>query len=368
MSNLQSDTSIANPFTPTASADKVLVALSGGVDSSVCVRILQEQGFNVEGVVISFSPAHAGTVAAAQRAAEELGIPLTVEHCEPLFEERVVGPFCEAYATGQTPNPCILCNPGVKFFTLLQAAGKKGIHYIASGHYARTVEKDGTYYVARAASLARDQSYMLYRLPQEILSRLCLPVGEFEKPQIREMAAAYGLSSAALPDSQEICFIPDGDYAGFIEKRGITGKQGSFIAPTGEILAPHKGVLHYTAGQRRGIGLALGKPIFVKAILPSGDIQLGWAGEEFSAGIVLQNMVFTTGTPFVPGASLLVKIRSRAELVPCTITQSGTEKVSLSFAQPQRAPAPGQSAVFYQDNCVVGGGIITQTLPAMGNV
>ncbi|MDL2324857.1 tRNA 2-thiouridine(34) synthase MnmA [Ruminococcaceae bacterium OttesenSCG-928-A16] len=350
---------LAGSLTPfEQNPDKILVALSGGVDSSVCVRILQDQGFAVEGLVISFSPAHAGAVAAAQLAAAELGIPLTVEHCEPLFEQEVVTPFCQAYANGQTPNPCVMCNPGVKFDILAKVAKQKGIPYIASGHYARMEEKDGIFYVARAASLARDQSYMLYRLPQTILSRLCLPVGEFEKPLIREMANAYGLSSANSPDSQEICFIPDGDYATFIENRGITGKQGHFIGPDGENLGAHKGVLHYTVGQRRGIGLALGKPIFVKAILPSGDIQLGWAGQEFASTITLQNTVTTTGQPLVAGAEYQIKIRSRAELVPCRTEYFGDDECRISFPKPQRAPAPGQSAVLYQDDCVMGGGVI----------
>lgn len=359
------DSTILNSLTPATTApDKILVALSGGVDSSVCVRILQEQGFAVEGLVIAFSPAHAGTVEAAQQAAEELGIPLTVEHCEPLFEKEVVEPFCTAYAEGETPNPCILCNPFVKFEVLAQVADRKGIYYIASGHYARLEEDNGIFYVARPASLARDQSYMLYRLPQQILKRLCLPLGEFEKPQIREMATEYGLSSANSPDSQEICFVPDGDYATFIQNRGISGKQGNFMAPDGKSLGPHKGVLHYTVGQRRGLGIALGQPVFVKGILKNGDIQLGWAGDEFSGRILLRSTLSTTGTPLQENGECLIKVRSRAELVPCKIENSHGDIWSIQFLSPQRAPAPGQSAVLYQNDRVVGGGIIAEAFPA----
>lgn len=340
--------------------DKVLVALSGGVDSSVCVRILQQQGFAVQGVVISFSPAHGKAVQAATVAAKELGIPLRVAHCEEAFETEVVHPFCSAYIQGQTPNPCILCNPGVKFKVLAACADEMGIYYIASGHYARIEEENGVYHVARAASHKRDQSYMLYRLPQEILSRLCLPIGEFEKPTIRRMAQEYGLSSAQNPDSQEICFIPDGDYAAYIQGRGYTAKQGRFIGPGGEDLGPHKGVLHYTVGQRRGIGLSMGKPIFVKRIQQNGDILLGWAGQEFSSAVVLRDVVSASGKPFENGLHCAVKIRSMAQPVGCTVQYSGA--VQLVFDEAQRAPAPGQSAVLYSGELVLGGGFIEEII------
>lgn len=337
--------------------DKVLVALSGGVDSAVCVRILQQQGFAVGGVVISFSPAHAGTVQAAKVAAKELGIPLTVRHCEERFDEMVVQPFCQAYAAGCTPNPCVVCNPNVKFYLLAAEADKQGIHYIASGHYARVVQHGQFYYVARAESTARDQSYMLYRLGQDILGRLCLPVGEFEKTDIRTMAQQMGLTSANAPDSQEICFIPDGDYAAFIEARGIQGKSGRFIAPGGQPLGPHKGILHYTVGQRKGLGIALGKPAFVQGILPNGDVQLAWSGEEYFTAVTLEDIVTADGQPLEDGGSYTVKIRSRAKPVPCRIAAGGGA-TKLVFENPQRAPAPGQSAVLYSQNRVIGGGFI----------
>ena len=337
---------------------KALVALSGGVDSGVCVRLLQQQGYDVQALVISFSPAHAAAVSAAQKAAEELGVPLAVAHCEALFEKEVVEPFCLAYAGGQTPNPCVVCNPLVKFRVLAEEADRRGIHYIATGHYARVEKENNIYYVARARSTARDQSYMLYRLSQRILSRLLLPVGEHEKPAIRQMAEEQGLSCADKPDSQEICFIPDGDYAAFISGRGIPSLQGNFIAQNGESLGPHQGVLHYTVGQRRGLGLALGQPVFVKEILQSGDVQLGFAGEEFSAGVRLTGFVFAENAPPDEKTEYHVKIRSAAQPAPCRLHRQANGEYALLFSAPLRAPAPGQSAVLYCGEKVMGGGFI----------
>lgn len=342
--------------------DKVLVGLSGGVDSAVCVRILQQQGFAVQGAYIVFSPAHTAGLAAAQTAANELGIPLHVHHCEERFDEYVITPFCTAYAAGRTPNPCVLCNPNVKFHELTALADTLGVHYIASGHYARIEEQEGTYYIAKAASTARDQSYMLYALPQTILRRLCLPVGEFEKDDIRQMAADMGLSSATAADSQEICFIPDGDYAAYIEARGIQGKQGRFISPEGSDLGPHKGVLHYTVGQRRGLGLALGKPVFVQSIAKNGDVHLGWAGQEYFSAVTLTNIVTADGQPLQNGGRYDVKIRSMAKPVPCTVNMQPDDNITLVFDEPQRAPAPGQAAVLYSNNLVAGGGAILQAI------
>lgn len=338
--------------------DRVLVGVSGGVDSAVCVHILKDQGFAVTGAVIRFSPAHDKAVAEAQKAAGALDIPLVVIEAGDAFEAQVVEPFCSAYCSGRTPNPCVLCNPAVKFRLLAQKADELGIRFIATGHYARVEETaPGEYHVCKAASASRDQSYMLYRLGQDILSRLCLPLGEFEKEDIRELARALGLPCADSPDSMEICFIPDGDYAAFIEGRGMAGKPGRFIGPDGQDLGPHQGVLHYTLGQRKGLGLALGRPAFIKAILQNGDVQLGWAGEEFFSGMTLTEICTPTGKP-LPAGSYLVKVRSAAQPVPCQFDGEAT----VRFDEPARAPAPGQSAVFYQSDVIVGGGFISESI------
>ena len=305
--------------------DKVLVALSGGVDSSVCIQILRDQGFDVQAVVIRFSPAHDAAVRAAQTVARQLGVPLIEEDCTEEFEQQVVEPFCAQYCAGRTPSPCVLCNPRVKFAALARVADRLGIRYIATGHYARVTEENGLYYVRAAVSPERDQSYMLYGLPQNILARLCLPVGEFEKSDIREMAASAQLASADAPDSQEICFIPDGDYAAYIAARGLVPLQGRFIGPDGEDLGPHKGVWHYTVGQRKGLNIAYGTPLFVRRIRPNGDVELARGGDEF-----LMMMPGAGGEQAVGRAQKIAQEMCRSVSVQCGVDVSGSIGVVLS--------------------------------------
>ena len=335
---------------------RVLMALSGGVDSAVCVRLLQQAGYDVTGVVIRFSPAHDAAVNAAGQAAKELGIPLEVADCQELFAKEVIGDFCHEYASGRTPNPCVNCNPKVKFYTLVEQADRMGIPFIATGHYARIVKLENTYHIACAQNLARDQSYMLYRLPQSILSRLILPAGEMDKVHVRELAVENGLSSANAPDSQEICFIPDGDYASYITAQGYPIKPGHFIGPDGQDLGPHQGIIHYTVGQRRGLGVSLGQPAFVKRIDESGDVHLAFAEDILAHSLSLKDVLATEGT--LPAGEYGVKIRSMAKQVPCQLEiQDGNYRVL--FEQAQRAPAPGQHAVLYNGDLVMGGGIIS---------
>ena len=338
--------------------DKILVGMSGGVDSSVAVRILQEQGFAVQGAVIRFSPAHDAAVEAAKDAGAALGVPVHVIDAAEAFEREVVTPFCESYCAGRTPNPCILCNPAVKFRLLAQKADELGCPSIATGHYARVVLcDDGQCRLCTAESAARDQSYMLYRLGQDILHRLVLPLGEFEKDDVRDIARDIGLACAEAPDSMEICFIPDGDYTAFIRARGHQPQGGRFLGPDGEDLGPHAGVDRYTVGQRKGLGIAAGRPLFVKAILPNGDIQLAESGGEYAARLTVTGVVTPDGAPLAAG-DYRVKVRSAAALAPCRVQPLADGLWEATFPEPVRAPAPGQSAVFYRGGFVFGGGFI----------
>ncbi len=344
-----------NPESP------VLMALSGGVDSAVSVRILQQQGFRVQGAVIRFSPAHDGAVLAAQIAAEELGIPLHIIDAKEPFEKEVILPFCTLYASGRTPSPCLLCNPAVKFRMLQEKADELGFYWLASGHYANCESEGEHVFIAQAESKKRDQSYMLYRLPQSILRRLILPLGTFEKPHIREMAEEWGLSNAKAPDSQEICFIPNGNHADYIKARGIPIKQGNLIGPDGQNLGPHRGVAYYTIGQRKGLGVSLGEVVFVQKIEQNGDVILARAGDEFSNGLRLHHTHNGGTVPFMPGQHFNVKIRSAATPVPCEITHVANDALHITFDCPQRAAAPGQHAVLYKGSLVIGGGEIEES-------
>lgn len=341
---------------PKADGKEVLVALSGGVDSAVCTQLLLGQGYRVQAAVIRFSPAHEGAVTAARAAAKQLNVPLHVIEGGELFDELVALPFCRSYCRGETPNPCVICNPGVKFRLLAQTANALGIRLLATGHYARVLrDADGAYRVYAAASAARDQSYMLYRLGQDILCRLLLPLGGLEKEQIRKMARQKGLACADAPDSMELCFVPNGDYAGYIERRGFACPAGHFIAPDGRDLGPHKGIAHYTVGQRRGLGVALGQPVFVQRILPGGDIRLAWAGGEKAGRLLLREVCTPTGAP-LPAGEYTARIRSTAKPAECRYDGAG----GVTFAQPVRAAAPGQSVVLYQNGAVMGGGFIAE--------
>ena len=351
--------STGSSFSTFEKLEKILVGLSGGVDSSVCIQILKDQGFDVSAAVIRFSTAHDPAVEAAHKVAAQLNVFCYEIDATSEFEQKVINPFCNSYCSGETPNPCVLCNPNVKFKLLAQKADELGINLIATGHYARVEElDDGTFAVAVPESEARDQSYMLYRLDQSILSRLVLPLGEFEKSDVRDTARDMGLASADAPDSQEICFIPDGNYAEFIKQQGKESPVGHFIGPDGQDLGEHKGIAHYTIGQRKGLNIALGKPVFVKAIQPNGDILLGWAGDEFYSTVSVRDFFTPTGAPLADG-EYFAKIRSAAKPALCTTQLQEDGTVILSFPEPVRAPAPGQSAVLYKDGHIVGGGFIS---------
>jgi len=337
---------------------RVLVALSGGVDSSVCVHLLKEQGYDVGGVVLKMSPAHEETVAAAKDAAATLNIPLYVSDMTERFEREVVSYFAAEYKAGRTPNPCIRCNPTVKFRALLEAADEYGYEWIATGHYAGLTEKDGAVALKVADCRKRDQTYMLYGLKQDVLSRLLLPLASLEKSEVRAIAEAAGLAAAKKPDSQEICFIPDNNYAAFIEKRLGPSPKGEFISPWGTPCGVHQGIFRYTVGQRKKLGIALGEPVFVKTIdVENNKIYLARAGEDRITRVFVSNLTTTDDKPLPSRFRAGVKLRSAAEPVGAEILCDG-ERAEVILDESYRVVAAGQSAVFYDGDLVLGGGII----------
>jgi len=356
----------------TGDRKKVVLGLSGGVDSTTAALLLQEKGYEVTGLY--FDVLSGGTAAGckrAQRAAEQLGIDFLYQDVSEAFEQVVIGNFCEEYLHARTPNPCVFCNPNIKFRTLLKAADEIGADYIATGHYADTCYDAGLnrWFIRRAANRRKDQSYMLYRLGQEVISRLLLPLNEIEdKNQVREIARSKALVNADAKDSQEICFIEPGDhYQAFLERRGKTLPKGNFVDADGTVLGEHQGLLHYTIGQRKGLGIALGRPAFVtKLDAQRNEVVLGsnedlFVQDVLSADHVIASKEVLTGAAFSKYAEdcpLTAKIRYAAKPAEATVEFLSDGRILTHFRERQRAVTPGQSIVFYRGDLVVGGGFI----------
>lgn len=344
-----------------ATRTKVLLALSGGVDSTVCAHLLKEQGYDVRAVVMQMSDLHGGTINAAKDAAKSLGIPLTVLDLREPFYDNVISYFIRSYQSGVTPNPCVMCNPTVKFKNLIAEADRQGCAFAATGHYAKLHRReDGAVELLRGDSDKRDQSYMLYRLTQKELSRLMFPLARMEKDEVRKIAASLGLSCANAPDSQENCFIEGTDYAGYIEKACGKMPEGDFIAPDGTVCGKHKGLLHYTVGQRRHLGIALGRPVYVREIDPASNrVFLADAGGAMLyKTAILTDMTASLGRFPAERFTGQVKIRSVAKPVPAQIELTGEDGAIVTFDEPQRAVSKGQSLVIYDGDTLLGGGFI----------
>ena len=335
---------------------KILVGLSGGVDSAYAALDLLRQGHDVSGAVLKM---HQYTeIDAALHVAEQIGIPCYVIDCTERFDSVVKNNFAEEYASARTPNPCIICNERVKFAALRDFALQNGYDRIATGHYARIVEYGDRLTFGAAADARKDQSYMLYRLPQSIMNMLVLPLSEVAKVQVRETLAEFGIDIAEKPDSQEICFLPDGGYADFVEERCGKFLPGSFVSDSGEVLGEHKGIIHYTVGQRKGLGIALGERMFVTAINALDNTVTLSREMSGKQTVMLDSPVFT-GLSAMPDTPLRVsvKVRYTASPVSATATIEG-ERVRLTFDTPVKA-APGQSAVAYDGaGILLFGGII----------
>ena len=343
--------------------NKILLGLSGGVDSTTAALLLKEKGFEVTGYYFDVLGNNRQGRSDAQAVADQLGIDLICEDVSAEFSEKVIGNFCSEYLCGRTPNPCVVCNPWIKFRRLIDTADRLGIYHIATGHYCRIAfeEETGAYYIRRAANEKKDQSYMLYRLGQEVLSRIIFPLGEFyDKEEIRDIARGKSLQNAEKKDSQEICFIdPTDNYVEYIKRLGYDTAPGKFVDKDGKELGEHKGILNYTIGQRKGLGIAIGKPAFVtKMDIETNLITIGDNEDLFSHSVTASDVVFTFGEgKDWDGAEVSAKVRYAAQ--PAAAKLIVNEKnIMLTFDEPQRAATPGQSVVIYKDDKVIGGGFI----------
>jgi tRNA-specific 2-thiouridylase len=356
----------------------IVVALSGGVDSATAAAMLVEAGHRVVGITMRLYDA-SGTTAAvgrccgprdiedARRVCHHLGIPFYVVDFESEFASAVVDDFVDAYLAGETPNPCVTCNQQIKFTPLLRRARALGAEVVATGHYAQIVRTDRGWQLRRGRDPGKDQSYFLFSMPADELAAVRFPLGDLTKEEVRDRAAGFGLPNASKAESQEICFVPDGDYAGFVAASALA--RGRSVPPPGEIvdgagtiLGEHRGIHHYTVGQRRGFGGVSvdGKPVYVTAIDPASNrIQVGPRADAASAGLSVRDVQWLIDRP-TGGLRALVQVRHRARPVPATVTATATGARVVFDGDPVVA-APGQAAVFYDGDAVLGGGWITTT-------
>ncbi len=349
---------------------RVVVAMSGGVDSAVAAGLLVRQGYDVIGITMRLWTA--GDPAApvgkkrccsvedtddARQAADALGIPHYVLNMEREFQDRVVDHFVAEYARGRTPNPCLACNEHVKFRALLDRAAAFDADFLATGHYARIDRAFGRYRLRRAVDQAKDQSYVLYTLGQAELARTLFPVGDCAKPRIREIAHEMGLPLADKPDSVDICFVPDGDYKAFVRER-TPQTAGVLRDAAGAAIGGHDGIAAFTIGQRKGLGVALGEKRFVTGIdAESNTVTIGREADLMASGLVAERVNWLHSAPLAPTRAS-VKIRYRTPAAQASVTPLGDGNVRVRFGEPQRAITPGQAAVFYDGDEVLGGGAI----------
>lgn len=337
---------------------KVLLGLSGGVDSAVAAALLQQEGAEVIGLFLhNGSTCADADLAAARAVSRDIGIEFRTADISAALRERVELPFAEEYLRGRTPNPCVMCNPAVKFAALCAEADCIGADTVATGHYAQLKEHPCGLRLLWDDGSPRDQSYMLARLGANALSRCRFPLGGLSKEDVREIARKLGISVAERPDSMEICFIPDNDYAAFVERTLGVPPEGDFVDAEGNVLGRHRGIHRYTVGQRKGLGIALGYPAYVSRIdAEQNRVVLAAAGGEYRQEIVLRDCLWHAPMPAVFDAQ--VKVRHTKRPAAARVTLGTENRAEITFAEPVRAPAPGQTAAIQQEGFVIGCGYI----------
>jgi tRNA-specific 2-thiouridylase len=368
-----------------STTDTIAVAMSGGVDSSTVAAMLRAEGHNVIGLTMQLWNQRrlAGKegmpesvqgrccslddVYDARRVAQQIGIPYYVVNHEERFERDVIRPFVEEYISGRTPIPCSLCNNHLKFDQLLIVAQQIGASRVATGHYARVAhdEARGRWLLKRPADASKDQTYFLFGLTQEQLSRTIFPLGEMTKPEVRERARHHGLALAEKPDSQEICFVPGGDYKRFIDAylseqgEALPDTAGDLVTANGDVIGEHAGIHNFTVGQRKGLGVATGSPLYVIQISGANkQVIVGREEHLYSRTLRARRVNLIAVDDLREPMRVAVKIRHRHEPAPALIERSGADEIVVTFDEPQRAITPGQAAVFYDGEIVVGGGWI----------
>jgi len=352
---------------------KALIAMSGGVDSSVAALLTIERGYDCIGCTMRLYENDIigedlfGTCCSlndtqdAKNVCDKIGIPYRIYHYEAEFREKVIEPFICSYENGETPNPCIRCNRYLKFDSLYNKAKELGYDYIVTGHYARIEERDGKYYLLKAKDLNKDQSYVLYDLTQEQLSHTLFPLGEYTKDEVRKIAEDKDFVTSHKSESQDICFVPDGDYASMIKRyRDKEYKKGDFVDGNGNVLGRHEGIINYTIGQRRGLGIASDRRLYVKQLdVKNNRVILGDDDELFEKELFVRDFHWITGDIPTEPTRCSAKIRYRHKEQPATLYVLEDNKAKIIFDEPQRAITAGQSAVIYDGDIVLGGGIIT---------
>ena len=348
-------------------SNRVFAAMSGGVDSSVAAYLLSQAGYDVTGATMTLYRSEGQTgdtqdVTDARAICEKLGIPHKTYDMGEVFCRCVIEDFIRVYEAGGTPNPCVTCNKTVKFGALWEAVSADGAEMIATGHYARIRREGDRYLLCKAADESKDQSYFLWQLPRELLPHILFPLGEMTKPEIRALAASLSFETAHKSDSQDICFVPDGDYAGFMEAyTGRTPEAGDFVHTDGRVLGQHKGIIHYTIGQRKGLGIALGEPAFVCGKDPvTRRVVLGKNQDLFTREVHLTDVNLLSVDSIDIPMAVTARIRSTHRGDAATVVMTGENTATVVFDTPQRAVCAGQSCVFYDGNVVVGGGIIAE--------